>query len=228
MPNRWADRVHTERVAAMGEALEGVFSELQAEVLDLHKRRDIFIELFDKDTRVELLNRSASYVFGVVQDLLWDDIVLRISRLTDPAEAGRSGQYRRLSVQRLPLLLSDNVLRAEVEQLVAIAVSASNPLREHRNATIAHLDLDTSLGRRVTPLPPVTRGELSKALARVTDILQAIQMHYFASTMAYDSVAPFGPDMLFRVLKDGLRHEVERQERWKRGEFKPEDSEQPP
>lgn len=228
MPKRWAERVHTERVAVMGEALEEVYSELQAEVLDLHRRLDLFVDLFDNAGRVELLNRSAAYVFGVVQDLLWDDIVLRISRLTDPAEAGRGGQHRRLSVQRLPELLSDSALRAEVEKRVAIAVLASDPLREHRNATIAHLDLDTSLGQRVTPLPPITRGELSKALARVTDVLQAIQLHYFESTMAYDTPVPFGPDMLFLVLRDGLRYDAERKARWERRDYRPEDQESPP
>ena len=66
-------------------------------------------------------------------------LVLRIARLTDPATTGRQCN---ISIQAIPQHLDDNdLLREEVEDLVAIAGEKADFARKQRNKYIAHSDL---------------------------------------------------------------------------------------
>ena len=49
----------------------------------------LYVELFGKPSRIDLLNRASSPFFGMVQRVLWRDVLLHLARLTDPAKTGR-------------------------------------------------------------------------------------------------------------------------------------------
>jgi hypothetical protein len=57
--------------------------------------------------RVAFLNETAGFFFRVVQDVLWDDILLHIARLTDPP---KQGVYENLTLLRLPSLIDDKAV----------------------------------------------------------------------------------------------------------------------
>ncbi|MBE0411740.1 MAG: hypothetical protein IBX69_18590, partial [Anaerolineales bacterium] len=54
--------------------------------------------------RIDLLNGTSSFFFGVVQEVLWNDILLHLTRITDPP---KSAGKQNLSIQQLLLAISD-------------------------------------------------------------------------------------------------------------------------
>lgn len=62
-----------------------LYKPLYNQVCRLHSKWEIFCQLYaaDKDI-LDLLNKSAGGFFRVVQDVLAHDVLLNLSRLTDP------------------------------------------------------------------------------------------------------------------------------------------------
>src|SRR5579862_352192 len=104
MTERTLDDAGGEFRDKMGPDLGPVFFALFKEVVWLHAKWQEYRALFGHSPeRVDLLNRNAAFFFRVVEDSLWEDVLLHISRLTDPI---RSGGNENLSVQCLPFLVN--------------------------------------------------------------------------------------------------------------------------
>ena len=87
-----------------------------------------------------------------VQQILWRDLLLHVTRLTDPATMDR---HENLSVQALPPLCQRPELQAEypelhavVQALVDTAVAGPAAPRDWRNRRISHADRDQQLTAR--------------------------------------------------------------------------------
>jgi hypothetical protein len=159
--HRTSDEVHEEYVAKMGAELGGQFSRFFNECALLHLKWREYNELFGTNRqRIELLNESARGLFGLIQSLLWEDILLHICRLTDDSAVG--GRRRQtLSLRRLPDLVEPSI-RREVRTLVADAV------RKSAKGAIAPIsrrsDARRAAHRRSARAPLATvRGELLRA-----------------------------------------------------------------
>jgi hypothetical protein len=76
---------------AMGPGLGPAFHRLWNDCVWLHLKWCEYRSVFgSSEARVDLLNTTARGFFGIVQDVLWQDVVLHICRFTDPAKtAGR-------------------------------------------------------------------------------------------------------------------------------------------
>ena len=93
----------------MGERLGSVFQELNTEVADLYIKWGEYVDLYGtKPSRVELLNETAPYFFKLVQDTLWEDTLLHISRLTDPPQYK---DRKRLTIRMLGDLITDDTIK---------------------------------------------------------------------------------------------------------------------
>jgi hypothetical protein len=164
-----------EYVAAMGAELGGVFFELRNQCIMLHWKWQEYVALFGtKPERIELLNEAAGAFFRVVQDTLWEDVLLRIARITDPA---RSAGSDTLSLQRLPFLV-ETTFRREVEALLQECLSKCTVARDWRNRRIAHNDLVLATEMSARPLAPASRQNVKDALHAVVKLLNAVQEHY--------------------------------------------------
>lgn len=92
--------------------------------------------------RIFLLDQTASMFFAVVQELLWHEIIISITRLTDKHEVGSN---RNNSINIIPYLeieLSWD-LDPDIEILITQINEKSQPFREWRNKRIAHRDMLT-------------------------------------------------------------------------------------
>ena len=113
---------------------ESVFETVDRQVQQIFARYEIYNQLFNSgDGNVELLNASGSYVFHIFQRLLLDDMLLALSRMTDPE--GRLGQEN-ASINFL-FALSKPHLSAENADAATAAIArldahVSN-IRVHRN-----------------------------------------------------------------------------------------------
>src|SRR5438270_3135411 len=110
-----AEEVHQQYLDAMGPKLGELYSKLWNECVSLHWKWEEYVALFGTTPeRIDLLNRSAPSFFRVVQDTLWENILLHIARLTDPPQSvGKDN----LTIRRLPALVHDQI-RSKVDVLL--------------------------------------------------------------------------------------------------------------
>jgi hypothetical protein len=178
---RTPEETRDHYISLMGEEPGSLFYALWQEVVWLHNEWHEYIQLFaTKPSRIALMNEAAPAFFRIVQDGLFDMIVLQIARLTDPPKSvGKSN----LTIRQLPERISDDPPRQKVTDLVNTAVTAANFCRERRHRHIAHRALELSLGVTTDPLPSVTRENISNAMAALAEVLNAVSDHYSKSTL---------------------------------------------
>lgn len=225
MTTRTAEEIKIRHIEKMGVDLGTQFDALWQEVVWVHSKWAEYVELFGKNKeRVALLNQAAGTFFRMVQDVLWEETLLHLARLTDPASSG-GGKKANLSIRNLPALLPDRMLRARVGELVDSAIEKTDFCRDWRNRRIAHRDLSLALETTAMPLKPASRAQVNEALKSIAAVLNAVDAAYFDSETAFDmggsSVA--GAASLLYVIHDGLKRQAERMERLKRGEYQPDD-----
>jgi hypothetical protein len=168
----------------MGPHLGPVFFALYKEVVWLHAKWQEYRELFGHSPeRVDLLNRNAAFFFRIVEDSLWEDVLLHISRLTDPP---RSAGKDNLSVQGLAALMPDAGLQVRVDALAKDCVAKAAFAREHRNKRLAHADLLYSLDRKAFPLSGISRLHVEEMLLSFRELLNCIDAQYRDTTVAYE------------------------------------------
>jgi hypothetical protein len=220
-----AAEVQQEYVAAMGQELGNVFFGLRNECITLHWKWGEFVELFGTSPeRIALLNKSAGAFFRIVQDTLWDDVLLRIARLTDAPQFGsKKNNKENLTLLRLPHLV-EPPLRAKVENLLRECLAKCDFARDWRNRRIAHSDLALALDHPgAVPLVSASRQHVKDALGAIVALLNAVLVHYLNAEAMYE-VHPLGNSLsLLYVLRDGLKAEADRSERLKSGNYNPDD-----
>jgi len=220
MSFRSAEQAKADHVQRMGESLGTIYDALWQQIAWGHTKWHDYVELFaTKESRVDLLNKAAPSFFRLAQDSLWENVLLHISRLTDPPTTGKK---QNLTVQRLPSLIEHKPTRAKVQELVSVALSTSEFARDWRNRHIAHSDLDLSVSDTAKPLESASHQRVNEALEALVNILNAVSLHYLETTNFFDIAGGDGFSLLC-VLDDGLTADKLRRERLERGEYNPSD-----
>jgi hypothetical protein len=217
--NRTAEEVKKAKIAKMGEPLGALYSALWQAVATIHFHWNEYVELFGaKPERVDLLNRAAPAFFRMLQDELWENSLLHLARLTDPANSQGKEDRSNLTIQALLALITDAKLKDEVSKLTAEAIKHTEFCRDWRNRHIAHRDLKLALEQPTTPLAEGSRAQVKVALKAISDVLNALDGHHFQSETRFDLGGPLGGAIsLLYVLDDGLRAEEAEQKRLEAG-----------
>lgn len=227
MVDRTADEAKKANIAAMGETLGSIYSALWEDFAITYAYWLEYFELYGtKPQRIELLNHAAPRFFRMVQDELWEVLLLHLTRITDPPSTGKKDN---LSIQRLVAVTTDSKLRAEAEKAVDAALAATEFARDWRNRHIAHRDLDLALKQPATALADASRAGVKKALNAIAAVLNVYDTHYFKSETAFHLVPRHnGAEHLLYVLHPGVKAHGERRKRLEEGkplesDFDPED-----
>lgn len=223
--HRTAEEAKAEHIRLMGEALGTIYAALWQEVAWVHGKWADFVTMFGtKESRVELLNCAAPAFCRLVQDSIWENVLLHIARLTDPAAtAGKQN----LTIQRLPELIDRAAAKRTVETKVQAALASCAFARDWRNRHIAHSDLDLKVSDTARPLEFASRQCVNQALVSLSDVLNAVAAEYLDSTSFFDILEGDALALLY-VIDGGLRAEKQRRERLRSevydlNEFKPRD-----
>lgn len=206
-----SNEVETEHIAKLGPDLGPVFHALWNDRAWLVVKWQEYREVFGSSVeQVELLN-SAALFFQIVQDTLWQDILLYLCRMTDPPKSmGREN----LTLRSLPDLISDPAFRAEVALLVEQAIEATAFARDWRNRHIGHRDLALALKSGVQPLASASEVQVSAALSAIHAVLNRISERLLDSTLAGDVITPFtGAATLMLLLRNGIEARDARRKR---------------
>jgi len=211
----------------MGETLGPVYHALYEEVVWLNAKWLEYRKLYGQsEPRVDFLNSMARFFFRVVQDVLWDDILLHIARLTDPPKSvGKDN----LMLLRLPAVIPDAALAADTQSMIDAAGARWSFAREWRNRRLAHRDLALALDAAATPLTGVSRKHVERALDSVSAILNRVHRHYVKGEVAFEHfISRDDADTLVYHLRVAKQAEERQRDRFRRGTSTPEDLERPP
>jgi hypothetical protein len=213
---RTAAEAKLEYVERMGADLGCIYHALWQHIARVHQKWGEYVELFgQKPSRVELLNRAAPSFFRIVQDALFDDVLLSIARLTDPPKSVGRGN---LTLLQLPRHIADAELRDRVSVSLEEAKQRSDFCRDWRNRRIAHADLALSLESAAEPLKVASRQKVADALKTIEATMNAVSAHYLESTTFFESSSASGGSLsVLYLLDDGLRARESRRDAIKQG-----------
>lgn len=188
-----AKELKAEILAAFPPGKGELFYQLYNDVSSLHFHWKNYRSLFGTSPeRIDLLNWSAPTFFAFLDDILRDDIILRIARLTDPAQtAGRDN----LSLARLIDELSSYVEPDFVEELefkLEALRTYCEPIRQLGTRTLVHEDLAAALTYHPEPLPGVSGAFIEGAVGQISHLMNDIEGKFRDSPTAYGGIDAAG------------------------------------
>jgi hypothetical protein len=220
-----ADDLRQNNIAAMGKDLGEQYSELWQEAAYLHAKWAEYVELFGtKEARIDLLNDAAGHLFAMIQDQMWDDILMHIARMTDPSATGKK---LNLSLQNLVDLVAKE-LRPAVTSRIQDVLALTEFCRDWRNRRVAHTDLLLALKATPELLKEGSRKNVSDALGAIVATLSTVSVFYTGAEEGLDVLSPPGGAVdLLRVIHDGVIAQQQRDARWDNGTQTAEDEQHP-
>jgi len=198
--------------------LRPFYDSVENEVIWIHAKWKVYRQVFAGGQEdIDLLNRYASFFFRVVQQALFEDTLLGISRLTDRAKTrGKENRSLESFIDQVKLL-NHVELEAHLAQDLAEIRHLCKPFRDWRNRRIAHSDLPTALKVDAEPLPGISRASIEEALGAIRKFMNRINGFFFDSETAYEQFATMtGGDQLLALLAradESLREEREDRKR---------------
>lgn len=187
--------------------LAETFERLKKEVFLLQFHCDIYNQLFLSQERLQILDCCAPEVFYCFQISLEDEMIMLLSRITDPR--GKEGEER-LSFDRLHKLIEQNgdrdlakKLRDAIKQIRKTRAS----IKDWRDKRLAHRDLKTAMAAGPM-LDPVTFAMVQTAIRHLHEYMSIFEQHYEADTeFSYETALPIrtAGDGLMSILQKGLR-----------------------
>jgi len=209
-----ADEVKERFTDTFPEGAGELFYSLWTNVAHLHLNWKNYRALFGTSPeRIQLLSWAASSFFGLLDGIVRHDVVLAISRLTDPPRSmGKDNASLAQLLERVTPFL-DTDLGKEWKSELADLQADCKPIREIRNRILAHNDLATALKYHSDPMPGISRAYVEGVLAQIRRFLGDIEGHFCGSRTAYQQPLSIGDgEALISVLKNAREQESRR--RW--------------
>lgn len=179
--------IRREKTVAMGAELGELHFLLWNDLVWLHFEWQQFMDLFGADaTRIDIMNEAAPRFFWSLERVLWQDILLSLSRLADPP--GTGGQQN-LTFRRLLGAMPPDGPRAATGEAIEHFENAARFAREWRHALFAHRNLAHAADSDAHPLPHASRASVIAALEAADDLMNIVELHYQQSTNAYNSIS---------------------------------------
>jgi hypothetical protein len=190
------------------EGFDDIRKRLWDEIVGLHDAREQYLTLFGHSSdRVEMLNTCAGWFFGLLQKVLLREIILGISRLTDPESVAGRTNLVLASLLSDPALVPRPDVATELASAISDAKSAAEPIRLHRHKYIAHLDHAVAVQPSDELLPRLTKEQVDQAIAKIEAVYN---LH---GTRIRDSFASFSVGTTRGA--PALVEALETSERWK-------------
>ena len=224
-----AEESRQECIRVMGVSLGELYHYLRQELVWLYSEWIEFAELYEnKPSRIDLMNEAAPYFFRIVQAVLFEDIILGISRITDSPTS--FGKKENLTIYKIPDLITDEKFKNKLSSFIEDVKQETSFCRDWRNRRLAHLDLLLTINREIKELEFASSEKIKKALSSISIVLNEISYKYFKSTTAFEfNVSSIGGNALslLYVIYEGLKANRERENRINKGEEREDDFNHP-
>jgi hypothetical protein len=210
MSKQTAEELKQERIAKMGEHLGVLYDSLYNEVIWIKHKWIEYRELYGtNETRIELMNYSAPWLFFIIQKVLFEDILLGLSKITDPPGTGKD---ETTTLRVIPQFIHDANLKNNVQRCLTTIISHTDFCRDWRNRVIAHKDRKLTLDDpNSKPLQTANRLKVQDAITSIENLINVIEQHYFNSQTAFHFLdSDRGALSLLELLNDGVKFRAER------------------
>lgn len=149
----------------------------------------LFLQLYDSgNENIDLLNKSGSNFFEIVQSLMIYDTMSALCRLTDPASTGKSKNASiSLLLEHFKGDIDDDLLK-EYKVIFSEIDEHIENIRITRNKMMSHSDLEHSL--KVLPIPKVTYDDIENSISVIRKLLEKIT----GNSTEYTPHIPYGTD----------------------------------
>lgn len=165
--------------AVFGPELGAKCYVLQSQVTHVHMNWAMISELVKDQEQRLLLQSTGGYFFIEAHRVFVNDVILRLSRLTDRPQQG--GQEN-LSLCALLDDICDPTLKSRIKCLIEEAKAKIAPLKKHRHKRIAHSDLHVALQSPNVSLPSLNNQSVDEALSAVGKVLEQLEEGYTGSS----------------------------------------------
>lgn len=215
------DETHQVMTTKMGDEFGSLFYYLYNETVWLTIKWLEYNELYGtKPSRIDLMNQAAPQIFFIIEKTLWNDILLGISRITDPPETYKK---RNITFQAITKHIEDAELKNSIEIDIKGIIEKTQFCRDWRNRSIAHFDYDLNINeQKAEPLAPANRKLISEVMKMLQDVINRLNFHYLRKTVVFDHISGYqGAVSLLVNIENGLRFRDLKFERKLKGEWKP-------
>lgn len=192
------------------DSVREIFDDLKSEIVWTHCRWIMYRQLFDtNEERIDLLNECAGTFFNQLHTVLLDDVILSLSRLTDPHQAfSRENVVLSQLIEKLDENANSKLIIKLKERLEIIRKKCTN-FRIIRNRRIAHRDLGTALKTFIDPLPRVSILMIEEALKEVCLFINEFEVYFTESETAYEqSIMTADGNSLIFALKKAVEYDM--------------------
>lgn len=188
----------------MTKEIETIFEELKNEVIWLSIRREVFNQLGKNEKRIELLNRTGSTVFYILQQNLLDNFQLTLTKLiTDRGNNKLTIDRLMKSIKRLNV---PNLINALENQFSRMRDDCET-IKKHRDHAIAHINYLVRMEPNTNPLSAVSYADIENLIDQLCKFMNTIDTFFNRSETLYEMTSLLGDgNELVEWLKRGLRH----------------------
>ncbi len=183
---------------AMGKELGAAYHLLWNRCVQLHIRWGYYCELFGKSQEeFDIMNRTAPQLFKVIQDALFEGILLDLAKFCDPLRI--AGGKKPLALSLLASLVPGQTIGGLSESITEVQTKTAFA-RDWRNRHIAHWDYQHLLDKQANQLKSASRASVSEAINAIDRTLETIDHHFTGATLCFD-VSSVQATHLIRELK---------------------------
>ena len=167
-----------------GPLLGPVVYEIDKEVVWMCTKWQQHRILFD-DEVIPLLQNTARDFFMIVNIVFVYDLILSLTRLTDPYVQGK---HHNLSLFSLIEVMEDEPIRKELENRIVEAKKQAQFARDWRNKHIAHRIYPDFDDPEFDPLPELKLESIDSAIKAICDILVFLYQEKMNTQMTFEGV----------------------------------------
>jgi hypothetical protein len=189
---------------------------LQWLVADLCWKVQTWNTLFHADdadaarTKQRLYRESASSLFGLIQQMLFKEIIMDTARLLDPPYSSGNANKKNLTIrsvlhQLLALTPAESKIQSLEQDLNKVREDLKGTVTVWRHKHIAHNSLDESLNPQ--SLPRIPMSEVEAAVESLLTIMNKIDEVVGSEHYRYkEMIAPGGASRLLDTLRIAQTH----------------------
>lgn len=185
-----------------------LFISVNSEITWLHTVWETYIQLYGtNDENMETMNITAPQFFGIIQYVLFSELVTTLNRLTDKHKTfGKSNASLEQIIKNIDQTSYPELI-AQLKTKIENIVTKTKPFREWRDKKIAHSDLATALEQNTEILPGITREYTQKLIEDVVEFINEFSVQILGDTQRYEPFLMHRGDgaELMRILKATIK-----------------------
>lgn len=163
-----------------------LFNAINNEISWLHTVWELFIQIYgSKDEYHETMSSSAPFFFHMLHEMLFDELALSFSRLTDaPVTSRQSNASMEALIQSIDVAAHPKLVADLTTQLKELKKNYPE-FRTWRHKRVSHNDLMTSIPSSSVTMPQLTRGKVEAALKDVRTWINEFSLWAFQKDISY-------------------------------------------